>query len=156
MTKSHDLEEHLNSRYFGPYSGFFRSGFRTNIWILKTSQIFTSRLNTSTSNYHFFASPTIRLRLQRFVIRLNDESRIGTPLHQNWIQWYPTRLIQYLKGGKIVSENLMVPNLNGQYFFGNCLVSTHNVYHFTRPLPILPLPVFMQLHIHILHIPNPM
>ena len=41
---------------------------------------FASRSNTSTTNHHFFASPTIRLRWQRFVIRLHDESRSGTPL----------------------------------------------------------------------------
>ena len=33
--------------------------------------IFALRSNTSTANHHFFASPTIRLRLQRFVIRLD-------------------------------------------------------------------------------------
>ena len=47
------------------------------------ASIFTSRSNTSTSNHHFFALSTIRLRLQRFAIRFNDESRSGTPLNRN-------------------------------------------------------------------------
>ena len=41
---------------------------------------FALRLNTSTSNHDFFALNTILLRLQRFAIRFNDESRSGTPL----------------------------------------------------------------------------
>ena len=45
--------------------------------------ILALRLNTLTSNNHFFASPTIQLRLQRFAIRLYDESQSGAPLRQN-------------------------------------------------------------------------
>ena len=35
----------------------------------------------------FFASPTIRLRLQRFVIRLDDKSQSGTQLHRSLVKW---------------------------------------------------------------------
>ena len=36
--------------------------------------------------YHqFFASPTLPLRLQRFVIRLDDESQSETPLRRNFL-----------------------------------------------------------------------
>ena len=42
--------------------------------------IFALRLNTSTLNHHFFTLPTIRLKHQKFVIRLADQSRIGTPI----------------------------------------------------------------------------
>ena len=34
----------------------------------------------------FFASPTIRLRLQRFVIRLDDKSQSGTQLHRSLVK----------------------------------------------------------------------
>ena len=58
----------------------------TNFWPEYYSifaSIFTSRSNTPTSNHHIFASSTIRLRLQRFAIHFNNESRSGTPLRRN-------------------------------------------------------------------------
>ena len=47
------------------------------------ASIFASRLNTSTTNHHIFASPIIRLRYQSFAICLDNKSRIGTPLPRN-------------------------------------------------------------------------
>ena len=49
--------------------------------------IFASRSNTLTLNHHFCDQSTIQLRLQRFVIRLKDESRIGTLIHKCLIPW---------------------------------------------------------------------
>ena len=49
----------------------------SNTYILGEYDIFALRSNTSTSNHHFFASSTIRLRLQGFVIRFDDKSWIS-------------------------------------------------------------------------------
>ena len=43
-------------------------------YLPKCYLIFASRLNTSTSNHHFFASSTIQLRLQRFASTMNLEA----------------------------------------------------------------------------------
>ena len=37
MVKSHDLADHSNTKHFGPWTGFFQSGFQTIIWILDHS-----------------------------------------------------------------------------------------------------------------------
>ena len=50
--------------------------------------IFALRLNTLTLNHHFCDLSTIRLRLQRFVIRLEEESRIGTRFAEVWLKHF--------------------------------------------------------------------
>ena len=52
-------------------------------YLAQCYSIFASRLNTSTSNHHIFASSTIGLRYQILGIRLDGESRSVTPLCQN-------------------------------------------------------------------------
>ena len=52
-------------------------------YLLEYYSIFALRSYTSTSKHHFFASSTIRLRLQRYDICFNDESRSGTMLRRN-------------------------------------------------------------------------
>ena len=47
--------------------------------------IFALRSNTSTSNHHLCDSSTIRLRMQRFVIPLEDESWIGPPIRRSLV-----------------------------------------------------------------------
>ena len=47
------------------------------------ASIFASRSNTSLSNHHIFASPTIQLRYQTFRICLDNEPRSGTLLCRN-------------------------------------------------------------------------
>ena len=62
--------------------------------------IFASMSNTSISNHHFCDSSTIRHRLQRFVICLEDESWIGTPIRRSLIMTY------LLKGsGQTLNKN---------------------------------------------------
>ena len=76
----------LKCLFLGILGGFFVITRKWPSIILYSPEcysIFALRSNTSTSNHHFFASSTIQLRLQRFVIRLDDKSRIGTLLRQN-------------------------------------------------------------------------
>ena len=65
--------------------------------------IFASRLNNSTPNHQFFASSTIRLRHQAFMIHLDNKSRSGIPLCQNLL----TRLVYPKDKNKLSFGNLV-------------------------------------------------
>ena len=49
------------------------------------ASIFDSRSSNSPSIHQFYYSASTRLKSQTFSIRLNDESRVGTPLRQNLV-----------------------------------------------------------------------
>ena len=74
------IEELGGSRIKKIYSIGVKHGQKQVFWCEHAS-----RSNTSTLNHHFFASSTIQLRLQRFAICFDDESRSGTPLRLNLV-----------------------------------------------------------------------
>ena len=72
---------------------------KNSTFILKNS-VLDSRSSNSTSIFQFCDSASTRLRLQSFDIRLDDEPRVGTPLHR------------YLKN----RQRMTYPLLNGLIF----------------------------------------